>query len=330
MKAYIGVDVSKDSLDVAILLDRKIIGRGKFGNEEKGILELIDFARMHGAGSELFFACEATGVYHWDFANTVYKIGEQVSVINPRKTKNEAESMGVITSTDRKDAEVIANYASRGKCRLWVPAAESEEYLRELIVRREQIIKALNAEKSHLERFKRDNFTRKSVKNTIERLEKELKEFDKEINKTAHENEELSAKVELGKTVPGVGPMIMVSFIGKVGDVNRFANAEQLLSYLGVCPQSKTSGKSVNRSWMSRRGDALFRKHLYMGAMAASRSHFLFKNYYDLLVSKGRCHQSALAAVMRKILRVLFAVLRDSVPFSTKKYGINPNSEILA
>jgi len=324
MKAFIGVDVSKNTLDVAALAAKKIVFRGKFGNNKKGIADLIGKAAQKLKAYELVFGCEATGVYHELFAKTVYRAGYDVAVINPRLVHHEFESMGRKTSTDRIDAQVIAYRLSREQDRLWEPCDADQELLRDLIVRRDQILKTFQAEKSRLDRFPEGNRVRKSVKRIIKTLEKELAEIEKEIKGTVESSAVLKEKTELARSVPGVGKLVAASFVAVVGDVGKFDNAGQLTSFLGLCPRQKISGTSVNRSYLSRNGDGLLRRHLYMGAVSTIARNNVYHDYFDSLVGRGKCKKQALAAVMRKIARAVYAVLRDNEPFTIENYGINP------
>ncbi|MGC9316349.1 MAG: transposase [bacterium] len=94
--------------------------------------------------------------------------------------------------------------------------------------------------------------------------------------------------------------------------------------YIGGADEGKFSGTSVNRSYLSRNGDGLLRRHLYMGAVSTIARNNVYHDYFDSLVGRGKCKKQALAAVMRKIARVVYAVLRDNEPFSIENYGINP------
>ena len=132
-----------------------------------------------------------------------------------------------------------------------------------------------------------------------------------------------SGKVKVARSVPGVGRITSNAFIARVGDVGRFYGADEVVSFLGLCPRQKISGSSVNKSFLSRRGDALLRKYLYMAALAATRMDSVYHDYYDSLVSRGVCKKKARVAVMRKLIRVLYAVLRDGVPFSNERYGVS-------
>jgi len=326
MKAFIGVDVSKKTLDVAAVVANKIVFQAQFGNNKKGIADLIAKAARKLKAYELVFGCEATGVYHELFAKMVHQAGFSVAVINPRLVHYELESMGRKTSTDRIDAQVIAYRLSKEQDGLWEPVDADQKLLRDLILRRDQILRTIKAEKSRLDRFPEGNRVRKSVKRIIKTLEKELAEIEKEIESTVESSAVLKERTDIARSVPGVGKLVAASFVAVVGDIGRFENAGQLTSFLGLCPKQKISGTSVNRSYLSRSGDGLFRRHLYMGAVSTLARNNVYHDYYDSLIGRGKCAKQALSAVMRKMARAVYAVLRDNEPFSMEKYGINPTT----
>ena len=326
MKAYVSADVSKDTLDVAVLVAKKIAFKRRFSNNKTGIQQLIKTVTIKFKNYDFLFGCEATGIYHEEFAHMVYEAGYNITVINPRFIHHESEAMGIKSCTDKTDSVVIAFRLAREQDILWTPCDENTEIIRELILRRDQIKKILIAEKSRLERFRKRRHARKSVQRMIGTLKKELVKVENEIRETTQSDEKLKRKTEIAQSVIGVGKLISVSFIATDGDVNRYKNAGQVVSFLGVCPQQKISGTSVRKSYMSHRGNALLRKQLYMGAVAAISKQNVYRTYYEKLVSNGKCKKTALAAVMRKMVRALYAVLRDETPFSSERYGLNPIS----
>jgi len=328
MKAFIGIDVSKEKLDVAVLSNGNIIACGEFGNTKSGTNTMRKWAKKQcGRGTEIIFGCEASGIYHSICAQTLFDAKQKVVVINPRFTKHELEAMGRKNKTDKVDAEVIAIRLSREIDPLWNPPSESIQLLRDLMLRRDQLVRSITVEKGRAERYRKDSIADDSVKRMLKFLEQELAEIERKIETLIKSDEELDTQTRIGDTVPGVGPVVARVFIAAVGDVNDFADADQVQSYLGICSQQRISGKSLNRSWMSKRGNQLLRKTLYMGAMAtATRSkNSPYRQYYESLIARGKSEKAAIAAVMRKIVRALYAVLRDGVPFSIARYAVPPH-----
>ena len=324
MKCQVGVDVSKKKLAVAAMVCGVVLLLKEFDNNKAGFKKLLA-ALLELGYSELVFACEATGVYHESFARAIHAAGYKIAVINPRFIKHEAEAMGIKSNTDISDAQVIAHRIAREQDRFWEPAPKIIDELNDLILRREQLKTNINREESRLERYSEKSTAWKSTKRLIRFMEKELEEIEKQIDTLKKTDKEVEQKIDLAKSLPGIGRIVSVAFIARVGDVDCFYNGGELVSFLGMCPRQKISGSSVNKSFLSRRGDAILRKYLYMAALTAIRVNSIFGDYFDSLISRGVCPKKARVAVMRKLVLVLYAVLRDGIPFSNERYGLNKN-----
>jgi len=326
LKTYVGIDVSKEKLDIAMLFDGNIIARGEFVNDKSGVRTLLKWAKKKlKHGSEPVFGCEATGIYHLNCAQIIFNGKQKFVVINPRFIKHELEAMGRKNKTDKVDAEVIAIRLSREIDRLWTPPSDAVRLLQDLLLRREQLSRAIVSEMNRRDRFP-NGTARKSVETIIKALQQELDEIECRMDEVVDSDDDLKEQVELADSVPGVGPVIAKAFIAAIGDIDNFADAEQALSFLGTCPRQRISGTSLNKSWMSKQGNHILRKLLYMGAMAtATKSkNSVYKKYYESLVARGKSKRAAIAAVMRKIVRAMFAVVRDREPFSNQRYAIPP------
>ena len=118
-------------------------------------------------------------------------------------------------------------------------------------------------------------------------------------------------------SIPGIGHLNGGMILGEIGDINRFENHSKLLAYAGLDPTINQSGKfNAKRTKMSKRGSKLLRYALINAAWNASLNNETFKNYYDLKVSQGRSHYSALGHVAHKLVRVIFKLLKDNIPFN--------------
>ena len=326
MKTYVGIDVSKEKLDVAMLFNGNIVASGEFVNDKSGGRAILKWAKKKlERGSELIFGCEATGIYHLNCAQIIFSAGQKFVVINPRFIKHEMEALGHKNKTDKVDAEVIAIRLSREIDRLWTPPSDAVRLLQDLLLRREQLSRAIVAEVNHRDRFPNGD-ARKSVEAIIEVLQQEMDKISSQMDEVVNSDNDLKEQVEFADSVDGVGPVIAKAFMAVIVNPDNFADASQVLSFLGICPRQRISGTSLNKSWMSKRGNRIFRKLLYMGAMSAATKSkkSVYKDYYEQLIARGKSHRAAIAAVMRKIVRAMFAVVRDRVPFSDQRYAMPP------
>ena len=326
MRTYVGIDVSKEKLDAAMLFDGNVVARGEFVNDKSGVRTLLKWAKKElGHDSELIFGCEATGIYHLTCAQIIFNAGQKFVVINPRFIKHELEAMGRKNKTDKVDAEIIAIRLSRGIDRLWTPPSDAIRLLQDLLLRRQQLSRAIVAEGNHRERFP-NGAARKSVEAIIKVLQQEMEKIDRRMDEVVNSDNELMEQVACADSVDGVGPLIAKAFMATTVNPANFANADQVLSFTGVCPRQRISGTSLNKSWMSKRGNRIFRELLYMGAVSAATKskESVYRDYYERLVARGKSPRAAIAAVMRKMVRAMFAVVRDRVFFSDQRYAIPP------
>ena len=321
MDCQVGVDVSKKSLAIAILAEDGFVLIEDFSNNKSGFQKIMQKIEKLGY-TEPVFGCEATGVYHEVFTRTIFDAGFDIAVINPRHIKHETEAQGIKSSTDHADAKVIAYRLSRGIDRFWHPRDMGNVPLRNLTRRREQLKEQVKSEKNRRDRFN-DGPCRRSLERSIEFLKKEKAGIEDEMKKLIRSDEETTVDMSLATSIPGVGFIVATSFLGRIGDATRFRSGDAIASFLGVCARQKISGSSVNRSYMSRRGDAVVRRNLYMGALSACRIDSVYQDYYQGMRERGKSHKEAIVAVMRKMIRALYAVLRDRVPFSNERYGLN-------
>ena len=323
MKVFIGIDVSKQRLDVAVLKNGNIESERAFLNRKSGIMSIITKIGKLADRKEIVFGCEPTGVYHRMLVRMVHEYGYCIKLINPRFTKHEAMANGVRDQTDKVDAALIARRleAERSNDRFWAPEDEGIVEIRDLLKRRHQLKKMIQQENNRNDRFCENKFVAKSLENSLKTLRAEKKAIEKKIYELKKADPELNLVVELFRTIPGVGFWTAISFTAKIGDHRRFKKASQVVAYLGLSPLRKVSGTSVQRGMMSRQGESMFRSTLYMAAVAAIRGDNVYSAYHKTLEERGNGYKYGAAAVMRKMVRVMFAIWRDGEPFSEERYG---------
>ena len=118
-------------------------------------------------------------------------------------------------------------------------------------------------------------------------------------------------------TVPGIGKLNGAMILGEIGDIKRFSNSSKLLAYAGLDPVVNQSGKfSAKRTRMSKRGSKLLRHALINAAWNVSINNDTFKRYYDSKIAQGHSHYSALGHTAHKLVRVIFKLLNDNIPFA--------------
>jgi transposase len=309
-RSYVGIDVSKRTLDVAILPAREHF---VVANDEAGIDELLGklLAKASGGGA-LLVVLEASGGFERPAAAALAASGVALFVVNPRQARDFARATGKLAKTDALDASVLARFAQaiRPTPRA-IPDAEAREF-GEILARRRQIVRMMTAEKNRL-----GASASKAVRGRIEAhvrwLEKELARSDRDLDETIENSPTFRANEALLRSVPGVGPVLCRTLLAELPELGSLSPGE-LSALVGVAPLNRDSGALRGRRtvWGGR---ARVREALYMGAMVASRFNPAIKEFYERLVSAGKPKKVALVACMRKLLTILNAVMRDRTPW---------------
>jgi transposase len=302
-RTYVGIDVSKATLDVAILPAREHF---VVPNDEAGIGELL--GKLAGA-SDALVLLEASGGFERPVAAALAACGIALFVVNPRQARDFAKATGRLAKTDALDAFVLAHFAQaiRPAPRA-IPDAEAREF-QEILARRRQIIRMATAEKNCL-----GASTSKAVRGRIEAhirwLEKELSRTDGDLDETIENSPTLKENEALLRSVPGVGPVLCRTLLAELPELGTLSQRE-LSALVGVAPFNRDSGTLRGRRtvWGGR---ARVREALYMGALIASRFNPVIEEFYGRLVSAGKPKKVvALVACMRKLLVILNALMRE-------------------
>ncbi len=314
MKTHVGIDVSKATLDVAILPQGRPFS---LSNDETGIDELA--TRIEELAPALV-VLEATGGFERLAATALAVRGLPVAVVNPRQTRDFARATGRLAKTDRLDAGVLARFAEAVRP---APKALPDEEAREfsaILSRRRQIIGMLVAEKNRLSAS-----ASKAVRGRIEAhvrwLEKELIRADRELEETVKASPTFRENEALLKSVPGVGPVLCRTLLAELPELGSLPPRE-LSALVGVAPLNRDSGtlRGKRTVWGGR---GRVREALYMGALVATRHNPTIKAFYEKLVGTGKPKKVALVACMRKLLIILNAVMTDRIPWRCS-HALNP------
>lgn len=299
---YVGIDVSKDRLDVHVRPSGEAFAVARDG---KGLDELIE--RLV-ALSPTLVAVEATGGFETIVAAALAGAGMPLAVVNPAQVRHFAQAVGRRAKTDPIDAEVIARFAEAAKPEPRPVADEAQRVLGELVARRRQIIEMLVAER-HRARRASNPRVRKSLARHIAVLEKELPSIDGDIGTLLRgapiwrENEDLLA------SVPGVGNILARTFLAELPELGRL-DRRSIASLVGIAPYTRQSGQWRGKSRIGG-GRTAARAAIYMAALTASRCNPVLKLFYQRLLAAGKPKMVALIAVARKLLTILNAMLRD-------------------
>jgi transposase len=304
-KNYVGVDVSKKYLDVHIRATQEYF---RTTNNAAGIKEIRK--RL-----SLFRPClliaEATGGYESDLVRSLQKEDVACAVVNPRHVRAFGKALGRLAKTDKIDAGILAHFGEAINPTPKALLTAEEETLSETQHRRKQLVEMITMEKNR--RSGTHGQVRKNIDKTIDFLEKQLKEMDESLSKQVSENEEWQTKLELLKSVQGVGQVIALTLVSELPELGKVSRQE-IAALVGVAPFNRDSGdkKGKKAIWGGRSN---VRSALYMAGLVAVRHNPRLKAFYNKLCKSGKKKKVALVACMRKLLVIMNAMIKNNTPW---------------
>jgi transposase len=303
---YIGIDVSKDTLDAAAYTSKK---QWQFANDETGIGKLIESLQVLPV--ELV-VIESTGGYETAVAYALQQTGIACAVVNPREPRSFAKAIGKLAKTDKIDARTLAHFAAAIKPVPRPLADEQTEELGVMLARRRQVIEMLTAEKNRLHTARKP--VRDAIQNHVIFLEKELAQIDTSLRGRIEESPVDREKYKLLQSVLGVGPNLAATLLIELPELGKL-NRRQVAALVGVAPLNHDSGKKRGKRspWG---GQPQVRSVLYMGTLVASRYNPIISHFYARLCASGKAKKVALVACMRKLLVILNSMLKHHVPWT--------------
>lgn len=303
---FVGIDVSKDRLDVAVLPSGEVFATNR---DAAGLDDLL--ARLRPLAPTLV-ALEATGGFETVVAATLAAAGLPVAVVNPAGVRAFATAIGQRAKTDPIDACLIARFASATRPEARPLPDEATARLADLVSRRRQIIAMSVAERQRQKRLA-ERRLQKSITRLLEALQRELSEVESEIDDDVRGSPAWREKEDLLASVPGIGPTIARTLIAEMPELGSL-DRRQIAALAGLAPWTRQSGQWRGRSFIGG-GRAPVRAALHMGAVTASRHNPALKAFRERLIAAGKPKMVALVAVARKLLTILNAIIRDKQPW---------------
>lgn len=310
----IGIDMSKDTFHVAFDEEEVRI----FKNTVSGIEKFITALVGHGCKEDdTSIGTEATGVYHLLLSETLRSSGWNIKVINPLLTHRMIDSSLRKVKTDRHDALAIRKTLMTG---VGYTYTDTPEIL---------ALKALVQEREALSRMRAQTKQRIHVRDIRERASgMQLHDsFSGAIKLFSHEIREIERKMsryvpdtqKLLRSIPGIGTLSAATLVACVGDINRFQSPEKLVAYIGLDCRVHQSGTSIHgKGYISKRGNKYLRFVLFNAAFIAKRKNPELKKYMEKKLSEGKHYFSALCAVERKLVHLIWAVWTRGTPFEKR------------
>jgi transposase len=314
MTQVLGIDIAKESFEACLMIAGNT-WQEQFDNTPAGFKQLQRWMSKHM--SEKVHACmEATGQYGESLAEFLYQEGFSISVVNPARIKAYANSKLRRNKTDKADAELIAIFCLREQPALWSPPPASFKDLQALVRHYEDLQAVLQQEKNRLKSGGTHPIILGDLREHVAYLERCMQRIRQTIREHIQAYPELKKQQELLLSIPGIGEITASKLLGEIRDVCAFEDARQLAAYAGVTPRNFVSGTSVHKkSRMSKTGNANLRKALYMPAISAKHHNPIVRVFCDRLLKSGLRPKEVIGAAMRKLLHLVFGILKSGKPF---------------
>lgn len=312
---YLGVDVGKYDLRVALMLSGEKFRSRKLANTPEGHEQLLGW--LEGKAGDTVHVClEATGSYGEQLAERLHDAGYTVSMANPARVKAFARSEGVRSKTDSVDARVLARFCQAHRPEPWTPLPPQLRELRAL-VRRLDALKQMQ-QQEHNRLAEAHPRVAPQIQGHLAYLEQQIEAAEQAIRDHIDDDPDLRHKAHLLRSIPGVSETTAAWLLGEVR-FELYDGARQLAAHSGLTPSHRQSGVSLNgRARISRQGNARLRKALFMPALAAIRCNPVIRAFAQRLRRRGKHGSAVVAAAMRKLLHIIFGVIKNNTVFNAQ------------
>lgn len=316
---YLGADVSHKTIDFSLLkkADEKIIFTKTIANTSDDLKKIMNtLTKIYG---DIYVIMEATGNYHRKFVAELIKAGIDFSILNPLVSRRYAQMKMIRTKTDKIDSKTLALYAMEQNPKTFIVPSEAQSKLKDIITVRNQLIKQKTQNKNllHSQQILPETNARiiKSIKKIMAVIDKEILKIEEAIEDILEENfSELYTQI---KSIKGIGEKTAQSVIAHLGNLENFATYKQVSAFIGLNPKTENSGTSIKKQkGLGKQGNKQLRSLFYMSAMSAVKFNKTCRELYIRLVQKGKAKMSALIAVANKLVKQLFAIVRNNSIYS--------------
>jgi len=298
---YIGIDVSKERLDVGWLSGSWV---KQYAYDEAGLRHLLQELGEIESGRVVI---EASGGLERRLVGELVKAGLPVALVNPKRVRDFARAAGQLAKTDHLDALVLARFGEALEPPLYQAKSEEAEQLSDWVSRRKQLVDMRTAEKNRLSSARGD--VRERIERHIGFLDEEIKTLEQDIESLINQHYQWQEKSKLLRSMPGVGQVTAATLIAELPELGQ-VNRQKIALLVGVAPLNQDSGHKRGKRRVYG-GRATVRRVLYMAAVTATRSDPTLKAFLENLRARGKEWKVAITACMRKLLTILNAMVRD-------------------
>ena len=313
-QSVIGIDVSKHSLDIALLQDNQTTFL-KVENNLPGFKVLHKW--LMKSGCQKVHACmEATGQYGFAAAEYLFMHNCPVSVVNPARIKAYGASRLKRNKTDKADASLIAEFCFKENPPLWSPSRPVFRKLKALVHQLDALM-ACKQQQRNRQEFKSDAALVDTIQiELIVFLDTKIKVLKAAIFDLIHQDPQFKHYHALLVSIPGIGDLTAARLLIEVPDFLAFSDSRQLTAFAGLNPRLYQSGSSVHRkSRLSKTGSSILRRSLFMPAIVAMKYNPIIHDFSQRLLDRGLPKMAVVGAAMRKLLVLAFGVIKSDLPF---------------
>ena len=308
----IGIDVSKQTLDIRLMRGEKL-HKQHVANTAEGFEQFADWLECQGV-QQAHICLEATGTYSDAIALFCHEQGHQVSVLNPAWVAAFRLSEGKHSKTDGQDAAVLARYCEQKRPSLWQPTPTEIVALQVLVQRLEDLEQARQQERNRRENSRWTPQVREQIEENIRRFDEQITQVKAWMREQLEQEQtrEVQQVVQQVESIVGIGWLSAVRVVVTLVDLTRFTSVEQVVAYVGLAPCERQSGTSVHGpARISKTGRAQMRKWLYMCAIVSKRWDADMRRWAAELEARGKTKKQILVAVMRKLLHIIYGVWKS-------------------
>lgn len=310
----LGIDVAKKTFHVALHHQGKVRHK-QFANTTAGFDELRQWLAKHGP-AQVHACLEATGIYSDALARFLHSAGHLVSLVNPARIKAFAKSHLIRTKNDKLDADLIARYCEESKPEYWTPPTPQLLELQALVRHLQSLGDTRQQLRNRLTDGPQIEVVLLSLRKLIGQVETEMAQVEQQIKQHIEQDPTLKEQAALIESISGLGPKTSAKLLGEILHLASYHRVEQVVAYAGLNPQEHQSGTSIKGpARISKTGNVRVRQALYMPAIVAMKHNPLIRAFAQRLEQRGVCKLAIVTAVMRKLLHLVFGVLKTGKKF---------------
>lgn len=314
----VGIDMAKASFVAALLTRGNRGATQSFSNDAAGYADLLTWLSQQSV--QQFHAClESTNIYGQGLALFLYAQGQRVSIVNPACIRGYGQSQLRRTKNDQADAVLIARFCRDTPPRPWQPQAALIQQLQAQTRRLATLTQQITQERN---RFKvtTDPDVQADITAHITFLQAQETQVQTRLLNLIHTDGDLTAQHQLLTSIIGVADRSAAMLLAEIGAIERYGSARQLAAAAGVTPQEHLSGTAVHgKTRLCKIGNARLRCALYYPALCLIRYCEPIQAWRNQLLQNGKTKMQVVGAVMHKLIRIIFGILKSRTPFEPNK-----------